>query len=680
MKFWRNKKIILGILIGIVVFSFVQFAAMAANADKAPAEGGPVEPVLQITGILATFSNLVARILTLIAGLVDFATKLGNNVLDLAAVKIGWQVVLGFTNLGFVLAIIIIAFATIFRMQSYAMKQVLWKLIVAALLVNFSLVIAGAFISVSNTVSDTMIKAAIGEKGSNLSNALAGAVNPQKFAKVGDPGAGDKEAGFFMKKLGELFNFIAGLVFIIIFSLLIIFVFAALFVMLLARAIILVFLLVLSPVVWLLWIFPATASHWQKWWSEFIRWNFFTPVVFFFIYLAIATAGCMNPNGNCPIKNSKGTFQGETLSSITEAQKERDSAARVFEETNIAAGVTGAGVKGGEVGKAEEGFFAHIANLFVVLSLLFGSLIVANKFGIAGGAMGVKLAQGAGKWMGGAVGKAGGWAGRKTYEKTAGRVMGSEKVKGWTEKLAGSKFIGARLLGTGLNRLGMKSETLMQNQYKDLAKGMTPERLNNEILASRGAKRAALIKEAAGRKDINMEKLAPILNNPEEMGKILGDLKKTGLNFKDVEKAVGRSFEMMTAKTDEELMSATDKFVQSLTPKDFAKGQWNDTFKETSDPRLKNMQNQLAGSFAQYSPGAFAKIAPHIKTENLENFAGIAEMQAMLLTKYQHADKEIEQKMRKQGDLALKALNKTLDRRAMFGEEAWTPTSPKEEV
>ena len=55
-------------------------------------------------------------------------------------------------------------------------------------------------------------------------------------------------------------------------------------------------------------------------------------------------------------------------------------------------------------------------------------------------------------------------------------------------------------------------------------------------------------------------------------------------------------------------------------------------------------------------------------------------MQAMLLTKYQHADKEIEQKMRKQGDLALKALNKTLDRRAMFGEEAWTPTSPKEEV
>ena len=93
-----------------------------------------------------------------------------------------------------------------------------------------------------------------------------------------------------------------------------------------------------------------------------------------------------------------------------------------------------------------------------------------------------------------------------------------------------------------------------------------------------------------------MEKLAPILNNPEEMGKILGDLKKTGLNFKDVEKAVGRSFEMMTAKTDEELMSATDKFVQSLTPKDFAKGQWNDTFKETSDPRLKNMQNQLAGA------------------------------------------------------------------------------------
>lgn len=671
MKFLRNRKIIISVLIGIVVFGMMITQTVMADDLINPLEDAESqqEQEKEVTGLLLIIIKLTAKALTLTAGLVDFATKLGNNVLDLAAVKIGWQVVLGFTNLGFVLAIIIIAFATIFRLQSYAMKQILWKLIVAALLVNFSLVIAGAFISVSNTFSDTMIKAALGPNGDNLSNALANAVQPQKFSQIKE-----KTSSFWTSikdRINDFFVYIAGLVFIAVFSFLIILAFLALFIMLLVRAIALVFLLVLSPIVWLLWIFPATASHWQKWWSEFIRWNFFAPVVFFFIYLAIATSACMYPGQICPVTGEK---TEQTLSSITDAQKSVKSAANVFEDTTILKGKEDIGQK------IDVGFFEHVANLMVVLSLLFGGIYVANKFGIAGGSMGVKLAQGAGKWAGGAVGKAGGWAGRKTYEKTAGRAMGSEKVKGWTEKLAGSKFIGARLLGTGLNRLGMKSETLMQNQYKDLAKGMTPDRLNNEILASRGVKRAALLMEASKRKDINMTKLAPILNNPEEMGKMLGDLKRTGLNFKDVEKAVGRSFEMMTAKTDEELMSATDKFVQSLTPKDFAKGQWNDTFKETSDPRLKNMQNQLAGSFAQYSPGAFAKIAPHIKTENLENFAGIAEMQATLLTKYQHTDKEIEQKMRKQGDLALKALNKTLDRRAMFGEEAWTPTSPKEEV
>src|SRR4030042_5966834 len=73
-------------------------------------------------------------------------------------VHTGWQIVLNFANLGFVLAIIVIAFSTIFRRESYAMKQTLWKLIVAALLVNFSLVIAGAFINVSDIFSDFFLK------------------------------------------------------------------------------------------------------------------------------------------------------------------------------------------------------------------------------------------------------------------------------------------------------------------------------------------------------------------------------------------------------------------------------------------------------------------------------------------------------------------------------------------
>ena len=58
---------------------------------------------------------------------------------------------------GFVLAIIIIAYATIFRRQSYAMNKTLGKLVIAALLVNFSFAIASGIISVSNNLTQYMV-------------------------------------------------------------------------------------------------------------------------------------------------------------------------------------------------------------------------------------------------------------------------------------------------------------------------------------------------------------------------------------------------------------------------------------------------------------------------------------------------------------------------------------------
>ena len=91
---------------------------------------------------------------------------------------------MSFTNLGFVLAIIVIAFATIFRIQSYAMKQVLWKLIVAALLVNFSLVIAGAFINIADNVTSSFNNKILGASGVGLSTKLAGVLNTQFFCQA----------------------------------------------------------------------------------------------------------------------------------------------------------------------------------------------------------------------------------------------------------------------------------------------------------------------------------------------------------------------------------------------------------------------------------------------------------------------------------------------------------------
>lgn len=121
--------------------------APAANAGLSQADANANKPAPQdlksANIIVQAMAAVAATAISLTAYLIEWAIEWGQDVLNLSIVKEGWNIVLNFANLGFVLAIIVIAFATIFRVESYALKQTLWKLIVAAILVNFSLFIAG---------------------------------------------------------------------------------------------------------------------------------------------------------------------------------------------------------------------------------------------------------------------------------------------------------------------------------------------------------------------------------------------------------------------------------------------------------------------------------------------------------------------------------------------------------
>jgi len=367
MKFSWNKKIILAVLLTAVLISLFGNAADVQAQEK----NTSADITSDSSVTLFIIVRVAAAALSFTAYLLDFAISLGNKVMSLDAVIIGWQIILGFTNLGFVLAIIVIAFATILRIERYGMKQILWKLVVAALLVNFSLVIAGAIISVSNVATNTFLQATTTE---NLSNALANALQPQRLGQV-EPSFVDQVKGLldyavsFMSP-GAWINFLIRLLFILVFTFLMVLSFLTLFVMLLVRVFALIFLLILSPIVWLLWIFPSTQKYWQKWWQEFIRWNFFAPAVMFFVYLTVKTASLMqHKEGNIySIISSKSWLGGVTNFFI------------------------------------DENVFKNTMESIVLLALLSGGIYVANKFGIAGGGIGVSLAGKAGKGAGANVG------------------------------------------------------------------------------------------------------------------------------------------------------------------------------------------------------------------------------------------------------------------------------------
>jgi len=316
--------------------------------------------------LLVWISSFAAGILVLLSLLINFSIAIGSTVISLPIVQAGSQAMISFANLGFVFAIIVMAFATIFRVQSYAMKQILWKLIVAALLVNFSLTIAGAFISVSNIFTDFFLQ---GLNFKSLSDGLMGVLNPQGLVKVKDASAWSK----ILSPFGTIFKTMASLLFVIIFTFVIILTFLALAIMLLIRTVILGILLVIMPIVWLLWIFPGTSKYWSEWWSNFIRWTFFAPIVLFFTVLVISSG--------TQLKNIR------DLSGMGQQQNAQM-------EQALKDSVT-----------LNPDFFDHVAQIIITTGLLLGGLFAANKMGITFASTAMGMAKGGGKMFGSWVGK-----------------------------------------------------------------------------------------------------------------------------------------------------------------------------------------------------------------------------------------------------------------------------------
>jgi hypothetical protein len=217
--------------------------------------------------------------------LLDFSFQIMNKegFVNSQVVQLGWPIIRDLANMFFSVVLLVIAFATILRIETYGMKQVLWRLVVAALLINFSLVIAGVIIDASNVLTTFFIERASGGEEWGISANLLDRLQVQKLNEPEDK-AGEKAQG---KKgfLAILINLVLGSAFMIITA----FVLLAAAILLYIRMVALWILLIFSPLAWLSMILPGTRSMvWSKWWHEFIKYVLFAPVYAFFLYLTLA--------------------------------------------------------------------------------------------------------------------------------------------------------------------------------------------------------------------------------------------------------------------------------------------------------------------------------------------------------------------------------------------------------
>jgi len=245
------------------------------------AQAGIVETLGEgLAWIILRVVSLLGKLLVLIINLfINIAQY--NNFINSVPVSVGWSIVRDVCNMFFIVALLVIAFGTILKIERYRYNRLLVNLIIMAILINFSKVIAGFFIDFGQVVMMTFVNA------------------------FKDAAAGNFTQAFRMREILELrddipeintADFLGAAVLALAMVLIALVVMIALLVVILVRIIMLWILVVLSPLAYLL---SALPGSWQqqssKWWSNFGKWVAIGPVLAFFVWLSLTVIG--DPSG-----------------------------------------------------------------------------------------------------------------------------------------------------------------------------------------------------------------------------------------------------------------------------------------------------------------------------------------------------------------------------------------------
>ncbi len=235
----------------------------------------------------------VSWLLWLVGKIFNIVLSVQNNAFqNQAIVNIGWEITRNVANFFYIFLLLIISLGIILGLESYGSKQLLVRIVISALLVNFSLPLAGIVIDISNVLGNTFY-IHMGGAGTDkdcplnvgecrdISTALVAGFQPQKLLEgTTDPnGLGQ----IIDQQLDVVIGEFMGIVLILILS----FVLFLATGMLLVRIVTLWILLILSPLAFLFWVLPDTKSYFSMWGKRLISESFFYPAFMFMLYLVL---------------------------------------------------------------------------------------------------------------------------------------------------------------------------------------------------------------------------------------------------------------------------------------------------------------------------------------------------------------------------------------------------------
>ena len=266
-------------LVGVILIAIVAVVPVHA--------GGIAEDVINFAA--RTLASLLIELAKLcifltiffLRAFITFASY--NNFIDVSVVKLGWVMVRDVANMFFIVGLLVIAFATILGFESYEWKHGLVHIVLMAILINFSNLIAQLIIDVAHIFTITFLNAVSATAGGNL-------ITLFQMDKVLALASGSSDALGQTKNVADLTLF-AGAVLAFIFALLAALSIGAYLVVMIFRIVYLWALIVLSPLAFMLHAIPKGEDYSHEWWHEFNKQVIVAPIMVFFLWLAFATLG-----------------------------------------------------------------------------------------------------------------------------------------------------------------------------------------------------------------------------------------------------------------------------------------------------------------------------------------------------------------------------------------------------
>lgn len=221
------------------------------------------------------FITLIFSLISAVLGFIaSFAGKLMVAVIDLTIsgimpniVEVGWAIIRDFANMFFILVMIVIGLAAILRLEQYDYRHLLGEVILMAILVNFSKVIAETIFNFSNFLVALFAVDSWWEIMSFLLQVSIGGL---------DEGVTAGWTVAFIQGLTKMaFMVVTCGTFIIL---------AGMFTV---RLVGIYVLIILSPMAYILDILPVTKDMAHKWWHTFIHYVVWAPVAMFMLRLCM---------------------------------------------------------------------------------------------------------------------------------------------------------------------------------------------------------------------------------------------------------------------------------------------------------------------------------------------------------------------------------------------------------